>query len=333
MAFMVPQYSKGDFAVTDHDDDPIVEWEYHDDPAVGLQGTPERVNGWFCRLSAPGYLDCTPWHGPHDTLSKAIQDMAGSYEDLDPLTGEEMDEDDPFNDHIEAIADAIERLYHHTGTLPSGVHERDLLIEIGNCNAEGTVTVYTYDRQGAIDDQSIDGSMWEAPNDMSVAYACLSMRSDLLEDLRSEGYVIANPEHNPGNGFDPESDRSDWEDLSFEKLCLMREIEASRPEWIDEWVTDEASNIKAICQGGCASGAYMPAVTYCTASDVMARHGDTVLDYIDNHSEPLTVPAGESWSGIAVMFLSHAVELWCLQWDDRLDWDQWTTVSNANASA
>jgi hypothetical protein len=30
-----------------------------------------RVEGWFCRLSAPGYMDCTEWSGPYETEQEA----------------------------------------------------------------------------------------------------------------------------------------------------------------------------------------------------------------------------------------------------------------------
>jgi len=81
------------------------------------------------------------------------------------------------------------------------------------------------------------------------------------------------------------------------------------PEWVDQDITGR--DIAAICQGGCESGAYMPAVTYHEATQTMAEHGDEVLEYIeDAYGELPDVPRGESWSGIAVHFLSCAVELW-----------------------
>lgn len=33
----------------------------------------ERKVGWYARLSAPGYLDCTEWDGPHDTAEQALE--------------------------------------------------------------------------------------------------------------------------------------------------------------------------------------------------------------------------------------------------------------------
>ena len=83
------------------------------------------------------------------------------------------------------------------------------------------------------------------------------------------------------------------------------------PAWID-WRQDiSPSTIAAIVQGGCASGAYMPAVTYHDAAQTMARHGDDVLQYIEDAYGELPQPdRSESWSGIAVFYLSCAVEIW-----------------------
>lgn len=97
-----------------------------------------------------------------------------------------------------------------------------------------------------------------------------------------------------------------------------------QPEFIKEaGAIDSVCELHAIQQGGCASGAYMPAVTYYTANRVMSQHGDAVLEYIENgFGELPSPPAGDSWSGLAVFYLSMAVELWCNQFDlDGVDWD------------
>jgi len=40
----------------------------------------EVLKDKFCaRLSAPGYLDCTDWHGPYDTAEDALQDVKDAY--------------------------------------------------------------------------------------------------------------------------------------------------------------------------------------------------------------------------------------------------------------
>ena len=89
------------------------------------------------------------------------------------------------------------------------------------------------------------------------------------------------------------------------------------PAWIDPKIT--AANIASIIQGGCASGAYMPAVTYYEASQTMAAHGDDVLQFIeDAYGEVPSPPSNSSWSGHACFFLSTAVELWASSIEDEL---------------
>lgn len=81
------------------------------------------------------------------------------------------------------------------------------------------------------------------------------------------------------------------------------------PSWIEQDISP--SDVAAICQGGCASGAYMPAVTYHSALKTMSDHGDEVLQYIEDNAGELPAPKkGESWAGMAVFYLSVAVELW-----------------------
>jgi hypothetical protein len=39
----------------------------------------ETIIGWAARLSMPGYLDCTDWHGPYDTEREALRDLKTLY--------------------------------------------------------------------------------------------------------------------------------------------------------------------------------------------------------------------------------------------------------------
>lgn len=87
------------------------------------------------------------------------------------------------------------------------------------------------------------------------------------------------------------------------------------PAWIDDAIT--WNDVDAIVKGGCASGAYMPAVTYSDAMETMRLAGDEVLQYIEDNSE-LPDVSGESWSGMACKYLSTAVELWACGVQD--DW-------------
>jgi hypoxanthine phosphoribosyltransferase len=95
-------------------------------------------------------------------------------------------------------------------------------------------------------------------------------------------------------------------------------IEANTPEWIESGI--DRDNLEAIVQGGCASGAYMPAATYYKARATMAEHGDDVLEYIDDIVDSgNSLPAGLSWSGICCHYLSMAVELWAVRMIDHLE--------------
>jgi hypothetical protein len=37
-----------------------------------IDGAITRREGWYARLSAPGYLDCTDWTGPYETEDAAL---------------------------------------------------------------------------------------------------------------------------------------------------------------------------------------------------------------------------------------------------------------------
>lgn len=41
----------------------------------------ERVSGWFARLSAPGYMDCTDMAGPFESESAAEAYLVETYDD------------------------------------------------------------------------------------------------------------------------------------------------------------------------------------------------------------------------------------------------------------
>jgi hypothetical protein len=84
------------------------------------------------------------------------------------------------------------------------------------------------------------------------------------------------------------------------------------PAWVEQEIG--VSTVASIVQSGCNSGSYMPAVTYWQAIETMAAHGDNVLQYIEDVLGELPSPFDRyesvSWGGMAVFYLSHAVELW-----------------------
>jgi hypothetical protein len=90
---------------------------------------------------------------------------------------------------------------------------------------------------------------------------------------------------------------------------IQEAIDESKPAWVTGDI--DADDIRAINYGGCSSGAYMPAVTYYQARETMSEHGDDVLQYLQDQYGELPQPRDdESWSGIAVHYLSCAVECW-----------------------
>jgi hypothetical protein len=98
----------------------------------------------------------------------------------------------------------------------------------------------------------------------------------------------------------------------------IAELDIDVPAWIKQDIT--GADVAAICQGGCASGAYMPAVTYHSALTTMGEHGDDVLQFIeDSMGELPTPPEGVSWSGLACHYLSTAVELWASSVEDEAE--------------
>ena len=92
-----------------------------------------------------------------------------------------------------------------------------------------------------------------------------------------------------------------------------------QPDWLN--ISDIAT-IHAVQQGGCESGAYMDAVTYFKAQQVMAEHGGDIIEYIYNWCVELPNHDQDSWGHICVFYFSLAVELWCGQFDlDGVGWD------------
>ena len=77
-------------------------------------------------------------------------------------------------------------------------------------------------------------------------------------------------------------------------------------------------DIQAIQESGCASGAYMPAVTYYTAMACMVNNLDQVMEYW--YEEKL--PSPPSYEEQATILVSNAVECWVSQFDlTGVDWE------------
>lgn len=94
-----------------------------------------------------------------------------------------------------------------------------------------------------------------------------------------------------------------WDNEERELSALGVDV----PEWLDQDI--DCGTLAAILQGGCASGAYMPAVEYHKARATMAEHGDAVIDFLEY--VPNKPELGENtWSSFSCAVLSLAVEVW-----------------------
>ena len=104
----------------------------------------------------------------------------------------------------------------------------------------------------------------------------------------------------------------------------IHETDCDAPPWfcmdaVSEQMPDgkgwglSVSFLRDLCQHGCASGAYMPAVLFTQAKDTMARCGDDVITYIwENLGEvpPPETCAHPYYSAWCSHWVSMAVELW-----------------------
>ena len=53
---------------------PVAEWLSEFD-AREYTGDESAEAGWYSRLSAPGYLDCTDWQGPYENEDEALEGL------------------------------------------------------------------------------------------------------------------------------------------------------------------------------------------------------------------------------------------------------------------
>lgn len=92
MPHMIPHYSNAKFATFERNHETHVVPE--DVLSVVLEDgdtNVEIIEGkWWARLSAPGYMDCTDWDGPHDTLDEAKEHLTNTFM-VDADTGEDLE--------------------------------------------------------------------------------------------------------------------------------------------------------------------------------------------------------------------------------------------------
>jgi len=107
-AFMVP-HAEYLPAASERSSNWAFEQAIEEDPTVHPLDYPA---GWYSRLSAPGYLDCTDWQGPYANAFRAIRAVCDLY-DVD-VRGNDRDYEDHSCDQCVALM--INGVYcHETG--------------------------------------------------------------------------------------------------------------------------------------------------------------------------------------------------------------------------
>jgi len=98
MAFMFPQYHRATQF------NPMFDYPVNGESYLTPDLTPEwgratevHITGYFARLSAPGYLDCTDWEGPFATEGEARAYIRDTW-DVDDETGEPIEDAEPYDD-------------------------------------------------------------------------------------------------------------------------------------------------------------------------------------------------------------------------------------------
>lgn len=95
--FMEPQFTNGTFCYVDEDACRAAGiwcpdgscWVPIAYCAVPDECVTDRREGWFYRLSAPGYMDCTDWSGPYASEVEAARACVSEYGDDVELEEEE----------------------------------------------------------------------------------------------------------------------------------------------------------------------------------------------------------------------------------------------------
>lgn len=83
--FMQPATYHGAVAIDSEDGPmPSEDWLMVHDPVDDASRIEDEVIGWLSRLSAPGYLDCTDWLGPFETMDDALVALVDMWGDEYP---------------------------------------------------------------------------------------------------------------------------------------------------------------------------------------------------------------------------------------------------------
>lgn len=95
-------------------------------------------------------------------------------------------------------------------------------------------------------------------------------------------------------------------------MSVLTEVIKNAPAFVREFEWD-VDTIRYLAYDGVDSGVFMSTVTYHEAKEFMAEWGDEVIEWLyESYGEALNVSKVESWSYLAVYFMSLAFETWAV---------------------
>ena len=96
---------------------------------------------------------------------------------------------------------------------------------------------------------------------------------------------------------------------------------APQPAFVANTQPLSGTDIAAVIQGGCASGAWMPAVTYWQSAEILQKYEDEILELLAHAGVDMAMLISaeqdnrESYRDLGCKLVSAAVEIWCCRFE------------------
>ena len=153
-----------------------------------------------------------------------------------------------------------------------------------------------------------DGGVAYSELPFDIASACEG-ESGVLCDICNDDFVAANKEDN-----EMDEAKSMWDEQE-----LVQDLGIDVPFFVKFDIGAEdgtqfkhptVQDVASIFQGGCDSGAWMPAVTYYSALRNLAENAIEIEDYLDEVGWGITKSTEDGIMTVACEMVSAAVEIW-----------------------
>jgi len=225
--------------------------------AIGEVTEIKTVEGWFCRLSAPGYSDCTEWHGPHTTEADAVKAVCDLYdcdEDGEDLEADPEDFEEQYGTETECPKGGAHVIRPRSHSLADfmGGDGTEVVVDFNcaKCGRSGSVHV-DFSEPCWLDARTLAARGWQ-PRGVTRAKAPKEdrMRIRPLTEDEVTFEIVAEEEYVPPEGcFDSGDDEQDSE------ICRQIREDSEHNEWA--WccvrVTARWRDMKADEYLGCCS--------------------------------------------------------------------------------